>query len=237
MTNEVKNRLIVAVDGFSSTGKSTIAKDIAAHYGIRYIDSGAMYRAVTLFAINHKLIDSRTFQIDERKLRTYLKDIHIDFSLEPETKRQHIVLNRVPVDQDIRGMQVSNLVSYISKLGFVRKEMVEKQRMFAKEGGLAMDGRDIGHVVFPDADVKIFVTADPQIRAQRRYKELQEKGIGADFDEVLRNIKERDRIDQERAESPLRKAEDAFEMDNSYLTRAEQLQQALEIIEKHHTKY
>lgn len=237
MKTETENKLIVAVDGFSSTGKSTIARDIAAHYGIRYIDSGAMYRAVTLFAIKNELIDPHTFQIDEHKLRACLPDINIDFSVERETNQQRILLNGEPVDQDIRGMQVSSLVSYISKLGFVRQAMVEKQRMFAKEGGLAMDGRDIGTVVFPDADVKIFVTADSQIRAQRRYEELKEKGIEADFDEVLRNIKERDRIDQGRAESPLRKAENAFEIDNSFLTRAEQLQQALEIIEKHHTKF
>jgi len=224
--------LIIAVDGFSSTGKSTIAKDIAQHYGIRYIDSGAMYRAVTLYALNNNLIDPQNSEIKEKELEKALDKTSINFERNTENNIQNIYLNGKLVDKDIRQMAVNNQVSHISKLKFVREKMVEKQREFALKGGVVMDGRDIGTVVFPNADVKLFITASASIRAERRFKELKEKGIEANYKEILENIKERDTIDQTRKISPLRKAEGAYEIDNSRLTRKQQLEKALEIIEQ-----
>ena len=230
MNKTNSKHLIVAVDGFSSSGKSTLAQDIAKHYGIRYIDSGAMYRAVTLYAIRKGFIDEKTSAIKEKKLETEIDKIKIDFRRTPDNQ-QSIYLNNENVDKAIRQMSVNNQVSHISKLPFVREKMVEKQREFAHEGGLVMDGRDIGTVVFPEADVKLFITTSAEIRAKRRFKELEEKGIEADYDEVLANLKERDAIDQSRETSPLKKAPDALEIDNSNLSREQQLKKALDIIE------
>jgi len=231
MKNSHSKKLIIAVDGFSSTGKSTLAQDIARHFQIRYIDSGAMYRAVTLYALKNQLIDPQS-GINKEALQQVLEKIVIDFRRSADTNQQDIYLNGEIVSKAIREMEVNNQVSHISKLGFVREKMVEKQREFAREGGVIMDGRDIGTVVFPNADVKFFITAKASIRADRRFKELQEKGIEANYEEILENIKERDSIDQNRSVSPLKKAPDAVEIDNSSLSRNEQLQRALEIIEK-----
>jgi len=227
--NSIKD-LIIAVDGFSSTGKSTLAQDIAKYYGIRYIDSGAMYRAVTLYAIKNDLIDKKTSAIKEKALKLELDKLQIDFRRTSDNQ-QSIYLNNNKVDKEIRQMAVNNQVSHISKIPFIRKKMVEKQREFAREGGLVMDGRDIGTVVFPEADVKLFITTSAEIRAERRYKELKEKGIEADYKEVLNNLRERDAIDQSRDTSPLKKAPDAYEIDNSKLSREGQLQVAIKIIE------
>jgi cytidylate kinase len=230
MNSYSSKHLIIAVDGFSSTGKSTLAQDIAKHYGIRYIDSGAMYRAVTLYAINKDLIDPKTSIVDEKKLKKEIDNIKIDFR-RTSANQQSTYLNGKNVDKEIRQMAVNNQVSHISKIRFVRKKMVEKQREFAREGGVVMDGRDIGTVVFPGADIKLFITASAEIRADRRFKELKEKGIAADFNDVLTNLKERDAIDQNRETSPLKKAPDAYEIDNSNLSRKEQLKEAINIIE------
>lgn len=230
MNSYISKHLIIAVDGFSSTGKSTLAQDIAKHYGIRYIDSGAMYRAVTLYAINQRLIDPKTSIVDEKKLKKEIDKIKIDFRRTSDNQ-QCTYLNGRNVDKEIRQMAVNNQVSHISKIRFVREKMVEKQREFAREGGVVMDGRDIGTVVFPGADIKLFITASAEIRAERRFKELKEKGIEANFNDVLTNLKERDAIDQNRETSPLKKAPDAYEIDNSNLSRDEQLKEAINIIE------
>lgn len=224
-------KTIIAIDGFSSTGKSTLAKDIAKHYKIRYIDSGAMYRAVTLYALRNNIIDTQRNSLNEEKLKRSLEHIHVDFVRDHKTGRQEICLNNENVEDQIRKMDVSSYVSHISSLGFVRGKMVEKQREFKQYGSLVMDGRDIGTVVFPDANVKLFVIADKKVRAQRRYEELKSKGYDITFEEVMKNIEERDRMDQNREVSPLRKAEDAIEFDNTNLSRSEQLSKAIRIIE------
>ncbi|MFP4604145.1 MAG: (d)CMP kinase [Bacteroidales bacterium] len=224
-------KTIIAIDGFSSTGKSTLAKDIAKHYKIRYIDSGAMYRAVTLYALRNNIIDTQRNSLNEEKLKRSLEHIHVDFVRDHKTGRQVICLNNENVEDQIRKMDVSSYVSHISSLGFVREKMVEKQREFKHYGSLVMDGRDIGTVVFPDANIKLFVIADKKVRAQRRYEELKSKGYDITFEEVMKNIEERDRIDQNREVSPLRKAEDAIEFDNTNLSRSEQLSKAIRIIE------
>ncbi|MFW5963044.1 MAG: (d)CMP kinase [Bacteroidota bacterium] len=224
-------KTIIAIDGFSSTGKSTLAKDIAKHYKIKYIDSGAMYRAVTLYALRNNIIDTQRNSLNEEKLKRSLEHIHVDFVRDHKTGQQVICLNNENVEDQIRKMDVSSYVSHISSLGFVREKMVEKQREFKQYGSLVMDGRDIGTVVFPDANIKLFVIADKKVRAQRRYEELKSKGYDITFEEVMKNIEERDRIDQNREVSPLRKAKDAIEFDNTNLSRSEQLSKAIRIIE------
>ena len=213
-------KITIAIDGFSSCGKSTMAKDLALEIGYIYIDSGAMYRAVTLYSLQHNLIQGET--IDTDGLKNQLKDIHISFKLNPETGRPDTYLNGVNVEADIRTMAVSSKVSLIAALNFVRQAMVMKQQEMGKAKGIVMDGRDIGTTVFPDAELKIFVTASPEIRAQRRYDELKGKGQEANFDDILENVKQRDYIDQHREVSPLRKADDALLLDNSHMTIAEQ---------------
>lgn len=213
-------KITIAIDGFSSCGKSTMAKDLAREIGYIYIDSGAMYRAVTLYSLQHNLIQGET--IDTDGLKNQLKDIHISFKLNPETGRPDTYLNDVNVEADIRTMAVSSKVSLIAALDFVRQAMVMQQQEMGKAKGIVMDGRDIGTTVFPDAELKIFVTASPEIRAQRRYDELKGKGQEANFDDILENVKQRDYIDQHREVSPLRKADDALLLDNSYMTIAEQ---------------
>lgn len=213
-------KIIIAIDGFSSCGKSTMAKDLAREVGYIYIDSGAMYRAVTLYSMENGIFDGET--IDSEKLRKEIGNIHISFRLNPENGRPETYLNGVNVENKIRTMEVSSKVSPISALGFVREALVAQQQAMGTEKGIVMDGRDIGTTVFPHAELKIFVTASAEIRAQRRYDELKAKGQEASFDKILENVKQRDYIDQNREVSPLRKAEDALLLDNSNLTIEEQ---------------
>lgn len=212
--------IIVAVDGFSSCGKSTMARDLARAVGYAYIDTGAMYRAVTLYAIHQGFFRGDT--LNEAALQQAMDNIEISFRPNPETGVSETFLNGEPVEAEIRGMEVSNRVSRIAALGFVRRALVSKQQAMGEAKGIVMDGRDIGTVVFPQAELKIFVTASAEIRAQRRVKEMSEKGESVSFDEVLKNVQERDRLDMARAESPLRKADDAIELDNTDMTIAEQ---------------
>lgn len=212
--------ITIAIDGHSSCGKSTMAKDLAREIGYIYIDTGAMYRAVTLFAMQNGLITDAG--IDEDALRNRMPDILITFQLNEETGRPDTYLNGVCVEREIRTMEVSKYVSPIATLGFVREAMVELQRLMGEAKGVIMDGRDIGTVVFPNAELKIFVTASADVRAKRRFDELTAKGESCNFDEILTNVVERDRIDSTRAISPLRKAEDAIVLDNSNMTIPEQ---------------
>lgn len=212
--------ITIAIDGHSSCGKSTMAKDLAKEIGYIYIDTGAMYRAVTLFAMQNGLITDAG--IDEDALRNRMPNILITFQLNEETGRPDTYLNGVCVEREIRTMEVSKYVSPIATLGFVREAMVELQRLMGEAKGVIMDGRDIGTVVFPNAELKIFVTASADVRAKRRFDELTAKGESCNFDEILTNVVERDRIDSTRAISPLRKAEDAIVLDNSNMTIPEQ---------------
>ena len=213
-------KITIAIDGFSSCGKSTMAKDLAKEIGYIYIDSGAMYRAVTLYSLQQGIF--RADGIDEVRLQQEMEQIHISFQLNATTGRPDTYLNGVNVEQQIRTMEVSSHVSPIAALPFVREAMVKQQQEMGKAKGIVMDGRDIGTTVFPDAELKIFVTASPEIRAQRRYDELKAKGEQANLQEILENVKQRDYIDQHRETSPLRKADDALLLDNSQLTIAEQ---------------
>lgn len=213
-------KITIAIDGFSSCGKSTMAKDLAREIGYIYIDSGAMYRAVTLYSIENGIFKGDT--INTEKLKQRMSDIHISFRIDPETERPNTYLNGVNVENKIRTMEVSSKVSPISALDFVRSAMVEQQQAMGNEKGIVMDGRDIGTTVFPNAELKIFVTATPEIRAQRRYDELKAKGQEASFDEILENVKQRDYIDQHREVSPLRKADDALLLDNTKLSIPQQ---------------
>ena len=217
-----RKRITIAIDGFSSTGKSTMAKSLAKRIGYAYVDTGAMYRAVTLFALRNRLISRG--KVDEPALKQHLKqgDIAITFRAGKDGKNV-TVLNGRNVERYIRSMRVSNVVSIISAIGFVRKAMVKQQQAMGKDKGVVMDGRDIGTVVFPDAEMKVFATASAQVRAQRRFDELRAKGDkDTTFDEVLANVTERDRIDSTRKESPLRQADDAVVLDNSHMTIEQQ---------------
>ena len=213
-------KIIIAIDGFSSCGKSTMAKDLAREIGYIYIDSGAMYRAVTLYCLKHGLFQDDT--LNTERLKAELPDLDIAFKLNHETGRPQTYLNGELVENDIRTLAVSAKVSIVAALGFVREAMVRLQQQMGREKGIVMDGRDIGTMVFPDAELKIFVTASPEIRARRRFDELQAKGEPGSYEEILHNVEERDRIDTSRAVSPLRKADDAIELDNSHLTIQEQ---------------
>ena len=213
-------KITIAIDGHSSCGKSTMAKDLARRIGYVYIDTGAMYRAVTLFAMRHNLIANG--QVDAAKLQEEMGNIHISLRLNPETQRPDTYLNGECVEREIRTMEVSRHVSLIAALPFVRSAMVEMQREMGKEKGVVMDGRDIGTVVFPHAELKIFVTASAEVRAQRRYDELTAKGEKCNYEEILENVKERDPIDSPRETSPLRQAEDAIVLDNTHMTIPEQ---------------
>lgn len=214
-------KITIAVDGFSSCGKSTMAKDLAKKIGYVYVDTGAMYRAVTLFAMRNNLFnEDGSVMLPE--LESCLPKINISFRFNPETGRPDTYLNGELVEKEIRGMEVSNHVSPIAAIPFVRSAMVEQQQQMGKDKGVVMDGRDIGTTVFPDAELKIFVTASAKVRAQRRYDELQEKGQPADFADILKNVQERDYIDTHREVSPLKKADDAIELDNSHMTIEEQ---------------
>ena len=213
-------KITIAIDGHSSCGKSTMAKDLAREVGYVYVDTGAMYRCVTLYALRHGLFTDEGIQ--EEALRKAMTEIQITFRFNAEKGRPDTYLNGELVEDLIRSMEVSNHVSPIATLGFVREAMVAQQQQMGKDKGVVMDGRDIGTVVFPDAELKIFVTASAEVRAQRRYDELKGKGMEADYEEILKNVQERDYIDSHRAVSPLRKADDAIELDNSHMTIAEQ---------------
>jgi cytidylate kinase len=214
-------KIVIAIDGFSSCGKSTMAKDLAREVGYIYVDTGAMYRAVTLFAMRNNVFDAEG-NIDETRLKALLPDVKLTFQLNNETKLPEVCLNGENVERYIRTLEVSQHVSPIAALPFVREKLVEQQQAMGNEKGIVMDGRDIGTVVFPNAELKIFVTASAEIRAQRRFKELETKGMPADFDEILQNVEQRDYIDTHRETSPLRQADDALVLDNSHLTIAEQ---------------
>ena len=212
-------KIVVAIDGFSSCGKSTMAKELAATVGYTYIDTGAMYRAVSLYALRNGLMDETS--IDEARLEQQIKSIRVDFR--PNGKGgSDIYLNDENVESEIRTLEVANGASRVSTLKFVREHLVAMQQKMGAAKGVVMDGRDIGTVVFPNAELKIFLTATPEVRAERRYKELLQKGITISFDDVLANVKERDERDTHRKESPLRKADDAILLDNSFLSLEEQ---------------
>lgn len=214
-------KITIAIDGYSSCGKSTMAKDLAREVGYIYVDTGAMYRSVTLYAMRNGLFNANG-SINTCELEQKMGEINISFRLNSETGRPDTYLNGELVEKDIRTMEVSARVSPIAALPFVREALVARQQAMGKEKGIIMDGRDIGTVVFPDAELKIFVTASAEVRAHRRYDELKAKGMPADFDDILKNVKERDYIDSHREVSPLRKADDAIELDNSNMTIAEQ---------------
>ncbi|MGM0621447.1 MAG: (d)CMP kinase [Bacteroidota bacterium] len=222
-----KKKIVIAIDGHSSCGKSTLAKSLARELGYTYIDSGAMYRAVTLFALRNGLI--KNGKVDEKELISRMKDIRITFEWDTDTEKNTTFLNGENIENEIRQLEVSNNVSPVSTIAGVRSELVKQQRENGQKKGIVMDGRDIGTVVFPDAELKIFMTASPEIRAQRRYFELKEKGGEVEFDKILQNVEERDTIDSGRKVSPLKKADDAIVLDNSHLTREEQLKWALDM--------
>jgi len=214
------NKIIIAIDGHSSCGKSTMAKDLARKIGYRYIDTGAMYRAITLYCIQNGLFNGEELNVEE--LKKAISTIKIDFKFNSEIGKSDTYLNGINVEKEIRTMEVADKVSIVSAIGFVRHAMVVQQQEMGKEKGIVMDGRDIGTVVFPNAELKIFVTARPEIRAQRRLDELKSKGENANFEEVLENVQKRDLIDSTRAESPLKQAEDALVLDNSDITIEQQ---------------
>lgn len=220
-------KITIAIDGHSSCGKSTMAKDLAREVGYVYVDTGAMYRSVTLYALRKGLFnDDGSVRTDALKVE--MQNIRISFKFNPETGRPDTYLNDECVEQEIRSLEVSSHVSPIAAVPFVRTAMVAQQQQMGKDKGVVMDGRDIGTTVFPDAELKIFVTASPQVRAKRRYDELKAKGMPADFDDILKNVEERDYLDSHREVSPLRKADDAIELDNSNMTIAEQKQWLLD---------
>ena len=225
-----KKKLTIAIDGYSSCGKSTFAKAIAANLGYVFIDSGAMYRAATLFFVRQGLAVNGTADISNIVPR--LSEVNIEFRTNPLSGHNDTFLNGENVEREIRETAVSGNVSAVSKIREVREKMVVLQREIGKEGGIVMDGRDIGTVVFPGADIKIFMTASPEIRARRRYLELVEKNMEADLNSVMKNITDRDRIDESRQISPLRKAEDSVVLDNSYMTPEQQMDWFLNLFNK-----
>lgn len=221
-------KIIVAIDGYSSTGKSTVAKQLAKHLGYIYVDTGAMYRAVTLYGIQNGFIDESHF--DENKLVSHLQNIKITFIYNDELGFAETYLNDVNVERIIRTLEVSSYVSKVAAIPEVRYTLVKQQQELGKDKGVVMDGRDIGTVVFPNAELKLFMTASAEKRAKRRHEELLERGDNVSYEAVYKNVKERDYIDSNREDSPLRKAEHAIEIDNSNLTLNEQFQKILSII-------
>lgn len=213
-------KITIAIDGFSSTGKSTLAKQLAKALNYVYVDTGAMYRAVTLFAMQQGIITSENF--DEQALKNHLKDISLSFKFNPELGFAEIYLNGNNVERAIRTIEVSNFVSKIAAVSEVRAKLVQQQKQYGADKGVVMDGRDIGTVVFPDAELKIFMTASSEIRAKRRFLELKEKGMETPYDEILKNVEARDAMDSSRKDSPLMQAKDAVVIDNSNLNRDEQ---------------
>ena len=224
-------KITIAIDGFSSCGKSTMAKDLAKQLGYIYVDTGAMYRAVTLFAMQHGLFNADG-SVKTRDLQQQMRHINITFKLNKLTGRPDTYLNNELVESNIRTLEVSNHVSQIAAIPFVREAMVAQQQRLGKDKAVVMDGRDIGTVVFPEAELKVFVTASAEVRAQRRYDELKEKGMPADFNDILKNVEERDYIDSHREVSPLRKAPDAIELDNSHMTIAEQSDWLMKLVKE-----
>lgn len=221
-------KITIAIDGFSSTGKSTLAKQLAKHLGYIYVDTGAMYRAVTLYAMQHDFISDTQF--DKNALIDKLPKISLQFLFNPDLGYAEIFLNEKNVEAEIRTLEVSNFVSRIAEISEVRAKLVEQQQNMGKNKGIVMDGRDIGTVVFTDAELKLFMTASPETRAQRRYEELIQKGQDVTYEEVLKNVQERDYIDTHREDSPLVKADDAIEIDNSHLSIQEQFDKVLGLV-------
>lgn len=226
----MRTNYVIAIDGYSSCGKSTVAKELAKKLSFAYIDTGAMYRAVTLFCLQNNLIINDEVQVE--KLIAQLPNIKIAFTFNAQTKRNETMLNNTVVEDEIRGLQVSSHVSAVSKIKEVRQKLVELQRLMGQSNNVVMDGRDIGTVVFSDANLKIFMTADPRVRAQRRYDELTAKGESVSFDEILKNVTDRDYQDENRDESPLRRADDALILDNSTMSREEQFEWILSKIKQ-----
>lgn len=218
-------QIIVAIDGYSSCGKSTIAKQLAKYAGYRYIDTGAMYRAVALYVLQHSAVSDQPSAIV-----AMLPEIHIDFAIQPDGS-QHVTLNGEDVEKQIRTLEVGNMASQVAVIPEVRRFLVAQQQAMGKQGGIVMDGRDIGTVVFPNAELKLFLTASPEVRAERRFKELQEKGEHPVMADVLADVNDRDYRDTHRAESPLRQADDAIVVDNSNMTREEQMQHIYRIFD------
>jgi cytidylate kinase len=221
------SKIIIAIDGHSSCGKSTMAKALAQQVGYIYVDSGAMYRAVTLFALRHQLFNADG-SVKAEDLQSRMSDVKVHFKLDPATNLPVTYLNEERVEDEIRTLEVSQHVSPIAALPFVREAMTAAQQAMGEEKGIVMDGRDIGTAVFPHAELKIFVTASAEVRAQRRFDELQAKGLPASYEDILKNVQERDYIDSHREVSPLRQAEDALVLDNSHLTREQQNQWLLQ---------
>lgn len=226
----MNNKITIAIDGFSSTGKSTLAKELANHLGYIYVDTGAMYRAVALFAMQKGYISNDLF--DKESLIKNLPSVKLKFNFNPDLGFAEMYLNDVNVEKEIRTIEVSNFVSRIAEIPQVRSKLVEQQQAMGKGKGIVMDGRDIGTVVFPDAELKIFMTASPMIRAQRRFEELIQKGDKVTFDAVYKNVVERDYIDTHREDSPLIKAKEAIEIDNSSISKKEQFDLVLQLINK-----
>lgn len=224
------NNITIAIDGFSSTGKSTLAKQLAKHLGYVYVDTGAMYRAVTYFAMQNHLVGEDF--LNKEGLIPKLPEIKLHFQFNHELGFAEMFLNNVNVEMQIRTIEVSRLVSKIAEISEVRAKLVEQQQAMGKNKGIVMDGRDIGTVVFPDAELKLFMTASAHTRAKRRFDELVDKGQNVSYDEVLQNVEERDYIDTHREDSPLVKAQDAIEIDNSTLTKKEQFDLVVELIHK-----
>ncbi len=224
-------KITIAIDGFSSCGKSTMAKDLAKKLGYVYVDTGAMYRAVTLYAMRNRLFNADG-SVKTADLERQMNKINITFKLNKTAERPDTYLNNELVENDIRTLEVSNHVSQIAAVPFIREAMVAQQQRMGKDKGVVMDGRDIGTTVFPEAELKVFVTASAEVRAQRRYDELKEKGMPADFNDILKNVQERDYIDSHREVSPLRKAPDAIELDNSHMTIAEQSAWLMELVKQ-----
>jgi len=228
------NKINIAIDGYSSTGKSTIAKQLAAKLGYIYVDTGAMYRAVTLYAMQHKLISTTTFK--KKLLIASLDNISLNFKFNPDLGFAEMYLNGINVEKEIRKLDVSNFVSKIAEIPEVRSKLVEQQKKMGINKGIGMDGRDIGTVVFPNAELKIFMTASSDIRAQRRFDELNAKGDKVTFSEVKENIEYRDKVDTTRADSPLVQAKDAQLFDNSFLSKEAQFEQLLKLVNEKLTK-
>jgi len=224
----LKNKIIIAIDGYSSCGKSTLAKSLAKELNYAYVDTGAMYRAVTLFCMKNDLIKNRV--ADTIEIERILEKINITFKFNPANQRNETYLNNENIEDKIRTIEVSDNVSIISKIATVRKKMVILQKEMGKNKGLVMDGRDIGTVVFPEAELKFFMTADPYVRASRRHKELLDNGDNNSFEVVFENVKQRDYLDENREESPLKKAPDSIILDNTNVTQEEQLKRVIDII-------
>ncbi|WP_026778222.1 (d)CMP kinase [Polaribacter sp. Hel_I_88] len=226
----MNKKITIAIDGFSSTGKSTIAKLIAKKYNYIYVDTGAMYRAVSLFAKQHNFVGNDF--LDKEKLISNLKDVSLSFKFNEDLGFAEMYLNDVNVEQEIRTLEVSQLVSKVATISEVRRKLVAEQQQMGAKGGIVMDGRDIGTVVFPDAELKLFMTASANKRATRRYKELLDKGDKVTFAEILFNVEERDRIDSTREDSPLIKADDAIEFDNSDMGINEQFERICTLVDR-----